>query len=177
VATHGENAVKLHTLSEKHKMVASLMAQGLGRSEIASAIGYTPEYITWLTRDPLFKNYLQEMSEHTDARLEAMFDQVADVVSDGMRNGSMDERLKAARLLLEVTGRVGKFDRPYAAMDSSLERLNILAERLLKLQSKVRMGEVFNVQDHVTILEDPSQRDEQGSMLQVRRPQIGEHQP
>ena len=143
MATHGTNLIKLQTLSEKHKQVASLLAQGLGRTEIASIIDFTPEYVTWLTRDPLFKQYLSEMSEHTEARLEAMFGMTADVVADGMLNGSVDERLKAARLQLEVTGRVGKGDRPSSGMESSIERLATLAQRLLQLQSKVREGNTY----------------------------------
>lgn len=141
--THGENLVKLQALTNKHHQVAALLAQGLGRMEIASIIDFTPEYVTWLTRDPLFKQYLQEMSEHVDARLEAMFGMTADVVADGMLNGSVDERLKAARLQLEVTGRVGKGDRPVGALESSLERLATLAQRLLVLQSKVREGNTY----------------------------------
>jgi len=140
MATTGENLVKLKTLGEKHKQVAALLAQGLGRSEIAPIVEFTPEYVTWLTRDPLFKQYLNEMSEHTDARLEAMFDRVADVIDYGMSEGTIDERIKSARLQLEVTGRIGKNDRPNAALDSSLERLSTLAQRLLALQSQVRTG-------------------------------------
>ena len=151
MATHGSNSVKLQSLTDKHRQVASLLAQGLGRSEIATVIDFTPEYVTWLTRDPLFKQYLHEMSEHTEARLEAMFDRVADVVSDGLTNGSVDERLKSARLQLEVTGRIGKNDRPNNALDSSLERLNTLAQRLLALQSKVRAGEVIDT--HTLLIE------------------------
>lgn len=144
MTTHGENLVKLQNLSKKHQQVAALLAQGLGRGEIATIIDFTPEYVTWLTRDPLFKQYLFEMSEHTEARFEAMFDQVADVVADGMQNGGIDERLKAARLQLEVTGRIGKNDRPSGAMESSLERLQVLAQRLIALQTNVREKVTIN---------------------------------
>jgi hypothetical protein len=146
MATHGTNSIKLQSITDKHKQVASLLAQGLGRSEIAGIIDYTPEYVTWLTRDPLFKQYLDEMSAHAEARHEAMFGLTADVVADAMLNGSVEERLKGARLNLEVTGRLGKNERPNAMVDSSLERLNTLAARLLSLQSKVRQGEVIDVQ-------------------------------
>ena len=156
MATHGSNAVKLQALTDKHRNVASLLAQGLGRSEIAQVIDFTPEYVTWLTRDPLFKEYLREMAEHAEARHEAMFALTADVVADAMTNGSVDERLKGARLNLEVTGRLGKNDRPNAVLDSSLERLSTIAQRLLSLQSKVRNGEIINGQ--VQRIEDSDQQ-------------------
>ena len=144
MAAHGENSVKLRDLSPKHKQVASLLAQGLGRTEISTVVDFTPEYVTWLCRDPLFKSYLQEMSEFTDARLEAMYAKVGDAIQDGLDNGKPEDRLRAARLHLEVTGRIGNGERPMQAIDESVQRLNTIANRLLALQSKVRIGETFN---------------------------------
>jgi hypothetical protein len=153
VAVHGENAITLQSLSPKHKQVAALLAQGLGRSEISNIVEFTPEYVTWLARDPLFKQYLAEMSEYADARLEALFDKTADVVANGMIMGTVDEQLKAARLQLEITGRVGKGDRTFGSLDNSVEKLDQLAQRLLALQTRVRgsieKGATFDVQAEV----------------------------
>ena len=146
MATHGSNPVQLQALTDKHKQVASLLAQGLGPTKIAAIIDYTPEYVSWLTRDPLFKEHLRAMSALVDAQHEAMYGMTADVVADGMLNGSIDERLKAARLNLEITGRLGKNDRPSAGLEGSLERLSILAQRLLALQSNIREGVVIDGQ-------------------------------
>lgn len=143
MTVHGENLVKLRALTDKHKMVASLLAQGLGRTEIASIVDFTPEYVTWLARDPLFKAHLQDMSAVVDARYEAMYGLTADTVADAMLNGTVEDKLKGARLQLELTGRIGKNDRPVGALENSLERLNTLAQRLLALQSQVRKGETF----------------------------------
>lgn len=146
MAVTGENSHKLQALTDKHKQVASLLTQGLGRSEIAKVVDFTPEYVTWLCRDPLFKDFMRGLSEFHEARLEAMFGDVVSVVQDGLQNGAIDERLKAARLQLEVTGRIGKNERPNAAVDSSIERLTTLAERLLALQANVRQGVTYDAQ-------------------------------
>ncbi len=144
MAVHGENATKLQALTDKHKQVASLLAQGLGRSEIAKIVDFVPEYVTWLARDPLFKEYLAGLSAYAEAQHEAIFSMTPAVVSEAMRNGSCDERLRAVRLNLEVTGRIGKGERSSGAIEGSFERLATLAERLLKLQSNVREGVTIN---------------------------------
>ena len=141
---NGENLIKIQELSPRHKQVASLLAQGLDRTAIAELVEYTPEYVTWLTRDPLFKQYLAEMSEHVEARFEALFEKSADVVAQQMQFGSGEEQLKAARLQLEVTGRIGKNDRPSTASDQSIERLATLANRLTGLLSQARQGQIID---------------------------------
>jgi hypothetical protein len=80
------------------------------------------------------------MSEHVDARHEAMFAMTADVVADAMLNGTVEDKLKGARLNLEITGRIGSGDRPSKAMEGSLERLNTLAQRLTGLLRNAREG-------------------------------------
>lgn len=149
MAVTGENSHKLQALTDKHKQVASLLTQGLGRTEISQVVEFTPEYVTWLCRDPLFKDYMRGLSEFHEARLEAMFGDVVNVVQDGLQNGTIDERLKAGRLQLEVTGRIGKNERPNQALDNSVERLNTLADRLLALQTKVRGGTTYEGQGQV----------------------------
>jgi hypothetical protein len=135
MAAHGENEVKLRDLSPKHKQVAALLSQGLGRTEISQIVDFTPEYITWLMRDPQFKEYQAEMNEITNARLEALFGQVPDLIHRNMNSGIPDAELKAARLHLEVTKRIGKQEEKRDT-ESSLARLEILAERLLNLNNR-----------------------------------------
>lgn len=146
MATTGENVVKLQSLSEKHKQVAALMAQGLGRTDISSIVDFTPEYVTWLSRDPLFKEHLRQMSEFVNIRLEAMYDRVADVVNEGLQAGAMDDRIKAARLQLEVTGRIGRGDRMGLPDDHNDDRLQKLADRLVSVLGAVRKGETYDSQ-------------------------------
>lgn len=139
---HGSR--NLREMTVKHRQVASLLAQGTKRDVICELTGYSSTYITWLIKDPLFKEYMRDMSEFVDAQIEAMYTSTADAIRDGLTTGNMDERLKSARLQLELTGRIGKGDRPNAAVESSVERLNSLADRLLALQSNVRRGATYD---------------------------------
>lgn len=137
MATTGSNHFELQTLTPKHHQVAALLAQGLGPSEIAPLVDFVPQYITMLTRDPLFKAYLAEKVAIAELQLEAQFTKIPEVISRAFESGTTDEQLKAARLQGELTGRLGKHDRA-VVNESSIERLNTLAERLLALQSNVR---------------------------------------
>jgi len=134
-------AIELKKLSPKHQQVAALLAQGVDRRTIASACDFTPEYVTWLTRQPLFREYIKGMSEAVAVRLEALFSKSVDVIDYAMENGSVDERLKGAKLQLEATGRVGRFQTQVPEGGGS-DRLEQLSERLLNLLKKQR-GAVY----------------------------------
>lgn len=131
--TEQEGEWQLRKLSPQHKQVAALVAQGVRRELIAAACDFTPEYVTFLQRQPLFIDYLKEMSAAASVRLEAMFDQSVNIVAEAMTVGTIDERLKGARLQMEATGRVGKMqgaDKPPPGSDDRLEQL---AQRLVGL--------------------------------------------
>lgn len=112
------------------------MAQGLGRTEIGAIVGYEPEYISWLVRQDVCQSYLDEMNAVVEFRLQSMTEESVDTIHDVMKNGASDERLKAAKLQLEATGRVG----PGAAYNSHStggpDRLQQLADRLIVLLRK-----------------------------------------
>ncbi len=61
-----------------------------------------------------------------------------------MVTGSEKGRLQAARLQLEATKRIGRFEQNSGLERSSSDRLAELAERLILLQSNVRKGKLFN---------------------------------
>lgn len=135
--------VQLHELSPKHKTVAALLAQGVGREECAVAAGFTKEYVTWLGGDPLFIQYVREMSKLAETRLEAMFTSSVDVIAEQLQSGAGEDKLKAARLQMEATGRIGKDKRDHST-DSEPEHLEVLAQRLTKLLSQHRAGVTLN---------------------------------
>lgn len=132
-----ERQVQLKELSQKHKMVAALLAQGRSRLQIAEAVELAPEYITWLGGDKLFKDYVREMSRLADTQMEALYSRSVDVVAEALDSGNNEDRLKAARLTMEATGRLGKGGRS-TDEDTGEDRLELLAENLLKLQRKHR---------------------------------------
>ena len=142
-------AITLQKLGPKHRQVMSLLAQGVDRQTIASICDITPEYVTWLGGDPLCKAYLKEMSRFVDARFEAMYERSADIVSDAMSQGTVDERLKAARMQLELTGRVGRVV-PAAPEGGSIDRLEQLARRLEGLVDKAHLGKTYENEPDVS---------------------------
>jgi hypothetical protein len=135
-------AITLQKLGPKHKQVMSLLAQGVDRQTIAAICEITPEYVTWLAGDPLCKTYLKEMSRYVDIRFEAMYEKTADIVSEAMNVGTQDEKLKAARMQLELTGRVGRV-LPAAPEGGSAQRLEMLAQRLETLLDKAHIGKTY----------------------------------
>ncbi|MHB8413934.1 MAG: hypothetical protein ACYDB1_00870 [Acidiferrobacteraceae bacterium] len=142
-------AVQLKKLSPRHKEVMSLLAQGVDRQVIAKMCQITPEYVTWLARQPLCREYVKEMSEFVNVRLEALFGKTADVIAETLECGTEDGKLKAARMQLEVTGRVGRAPGQVATPTEG-DFLETLAERLVSLQRNIRRrtvdGEVTDVQ-------------------------------
>lgn len=144
--------VELKKLSPRHKHVAALVAQGVDRQTIAAAVGYVPEYITWLQGQPLFVEYIREMNKAVATQLEAMFGQTVDVIQDAMVNGSVEDKLKGAKLQLEATGRIGRFA-TQAPEAGGEDRLSQLSERLLGLLERQRSKVNENAEDATIVSE------------------------
>lgn len=135
---------QMKQLKPQHKQIASLLAQGARNVDIAKIMNVTAEYISMLSRQPLMKAYISEMCEVTGVRLEAMFAKSVDIIAETLENGSEAGKLKAARLQLEVTGRVGARDAGPRSGGDSANRLEMLAERLIFLQSGKRPPGLYN---------------------------------
>jgi hypothetical protein len=133
----------LQKLNTKHKEALALVAQGMPLNRVGPLVGYTKEYVGMLLRQPLAKEYLAKMNEAVGTRLEAMFEQSVEVIADTMKNGSNGEKLKAARLQLEATKRIGRGDTFAVIAQNSDERLGRLADRLVSLLNHAK-GNTFN---------------------------------
>ncbi len=129
---------ELKKLSPKHKDICSLIAQGIGRQQIASLCQITPEYVTMLAKQPLCIAFIRDLNEFAGVQMEAMFVKSVAVIADVMDNGNAQDKLKAARLQMEATGRVGSKGMQGGGGDGMEERLAALAGRLVGLleQSK-----------------------------------------
>ncbi len=147
LTTTATNHFELKELSPKHKDVAALMSQGMKRADVAAAVGFTPEYVTMLCRDPQFRSYMQGLAEYHEMRLDLMFEKSVDAISDTLQFGAPEDRLKAARLQLEATKRLGTAGRGNEDLDNAGEKLNRLADRLLALQANARQGSAGQVID------------------------------
>lgn len=140
----GSSGWELKELKQKHRDVASLFAQGMKNVEIARMCDITPEYVHMLLKQPLVRAYIADMCEHVGIRMEALFAKSVDVIAETMQNGSEAGKLKAARLQLEATKRIGRPDPNAGLVAGSTDRLEKLAERLIQLQTGVRQGRIFN---------------------------------
>lgn len=84
-----------------------MLAQGAGREQIAAIVGFTPEYITMLASQPLFVEYVAEMTKFADTRLQALFDKSVDVLAETMAGGSEMAKLRAAQQAMTAVGKAG----------------------------------------------------------------------
>jgi len=128
----------LKKLKPVHIQICSLLAQGFKNIEVAKLTNVTPEYITMLLRQPLIKDEIYRRGEFIGQRFELMTEKSCDVISEAMSNGNNTEKLKAARLQLEVTRRIGRPDPMAVVVNVGDDRLAKLAERLEGLLDEKR---------------------------------------
>ena len=132
----------LKELKGKHKNICSLIAQGVQRKQVASICGVTPEYVSMLLRQPLCMEYVAKLNEAVDVQLEAMHGAAVEAIGSTLREGTFEDKIKAARLQMEATGRVGPRVQAQTQTPSN-DRLEHLADRLLNLLGKQR-GRVYD---------------------------------
>lgn len=130
---------QLKKLTERHKSVCALLAQGLNRGMVATMCGITPEYVTMLLKQPLCMEYIKGLSTVAGVQLESLFPKTVEVISDVLTSGNATEKLKAVRLHGELTKRLGSGGLP-PQTDVAADRFEKLAERLtgLLMQAKDR---------------------------------------
>lgn len=124
---------QLKKLKTKHRQVLSLIAQGEPRWKVAALCEITPEYVTMLCAMPICQAYLGEMTQAAGIQMEAMFVKSVDVISNAMENGDVSEQLKAARLQMEATKRIGAAGSVTLNGGDGGDRLERLANRLIGL--------------------------------------------
>jgi hypothetical protein len=135
---------ELQQLKPKHLQICALLAQGFKNIEVAGMVGVTKEYVSMLLRQPLIKQEIMRKGEVVGARLELMTELSTDAIAHTLQNGNASDKMKAARLQLEVTKRIGRPDPMANQVHPDVDRLARLAERLIQLQSGIRQGRTFN---------------------------------
>lgn len=142
---------ELKELKPWHKNMASLIAQGVGRGEIAAIMDCTPEYVTMLARQPKMIDYMRALSDFANLQLESHYEKAVVAIGDALTNGNHKEKIQAARLQMEATRRIGTRGTDTGKSEDTANRLARLAERLLYLQGNtganapdVIDGEVVN---------------------------------
>ncbi len=125
---------RLKGLKPLHKQVASLLAQGKKQVDVARLCGITKEYVWMLSRQPLVQSYMYEAVAVAGLQLEATFPLVVETIQDTLENGTEAGKLKAARLHLEATKRIGRTEIAIRPTEDALAALDKLADRLMALQ-------------------------------------------
>jgi hypothetical protein len=97
---------ELKKLSQKHKTIVALHAQGVDRFEIAQVAECTPEYVSMIAAQPLAKQYLAELEQYMDSRMKTLYGRSVDAIANGLDSDNEEIALKAARLQLEATGKM-----------------------------------------------------------------------
>lgn len=157
---------QLKKMTERHRSVCALLAQGLPQTTVAAMCGITPVYVGMLLRQPLCMAYIKELSTVAGVQLESLFPKAVEVIGDIMLTGNAAEKLKAIRVHGELTKRLGSGGLP-PQDNPSVDRLDRLADRLITLlaQGKQRSIENAEVEEgQFTILQGSSE------VLQAGRP-------
>lgn len=98
----------LKKLKQKHKTMVALHLQGLKRDQIAQLAGCVPEYVSMIIAQPIVQEYLRDLEQYMDNRLRSLYGKSVDAIDSVLTSGSDDAKLKAARLQMEATDKMGK---------------------------------------------------------------------
>lgn len=120
----------LKELRPWHELVCSLLAQGMSGRDIAAVADCTPNYIYMLARQDLIKKRVMDIAAFAGLQLEAQFSKSVEAIGEALQTGNNKERLMAARLQMEATGRVGS---RHAAEDGKKD----MNDELVKLSSRL----------------------------------------
>lgn len=134
---------ELKKLKPVHRQIAALVAQGEKNVKVAALCGVTPQYITMLLRQPIFIREIQDRAAAAGIQLEALFAQSVEVLGDVLKDGSEAGKLKASRLVMEATKRIGSRDAPTPSNGNTEERLFLLANRLVDLLPSNHPARIF----------------------------------
>lgn len=141
---------QLKTLKGKHKDVCSLIAQGVSRKDVAKIAGVTPEYVTMLMKQPICQDYIRTITSAADQQLEAQYSAAVEAIGETLREGTHEDKIKAARLQMEATGRIGPKG-PTTIPQPMNDRLVALAERLTNLLQEKTNTRVINGEFHESV--------------------------
>lgn len=110
-------------LSQKHKAALTLWAQGVKPIDVAAATGVGQVSLNLLVLSDLGRAFLHGLEELMDSRLKNMYTLSVDAIEDQLRNGSGENKLKAATLQMKATGKLGKGDEERESAEDVIQRI------------------------------------------------------
>lgn len=96
----------LKKLSLRHKQAISLVLQGMSREDAGSAVGFVPEYITFLLQQPIAKDYIAHINRAVSSQLEALYGKSVEAIAGGLNASDPDVKLRAAKLQMQAVGKL-----------------------------------------------------------------------
>lgn len=136
---------QLQKMTERHRSICALLAQGLPQSTVATMCGISAQYVRILLKQPLCMAYIKELSTIAGVQLESLFPKTVEVIADVMQVGNATEKLKAVRLHGELTKRLGSGGLP-PQDNPSVDRLDRLADRLTTLLAQGKQRSIENAE-------------------------------
>lgn len=110
-------------LTPKHKQILSLVAQGMKYQEIGSLCKCTPARIVQLVASPLGQQYLSYIEQQMDMRLRALFSKSIDAIEDQLTAGSGENKLRAAKLQMQATGKLREIGEKADTAEDVIQRI------------------------------------------------------
>lgn len=126
----------LKAMKPIHRRICAYVAKGMKYRDIGAKVGIDANEVSTIVNYPVCQVYIAEMNKAVNARLEALFERAVDVIADGLDGNADDTQLKAARLQLEASRRIGAKASVSAPVENSDARLLTLSERLVGLLAK-----------------------------------------
>ena len=136
---------QLKKLTERHRSVLALLAQGLPHGVVATMCGITSTYVGMLLKQPICMTYIKELSAVAGVQLESLFPKAVEVIGDILVTGNATEKMKAVRLQGELTKRLGSGGLP-PQDNPSADRLDRLADRLTTLLAQGKQRSIENAE-------------------------------
>lgn len=133
----------LKELKPWHELVCSLLAQGMSMKDIAAIADCTPNYVSMLSRQDVIRKHVMDIAAFAGLQLEAQFAKSVDAIGEALITGNNKEKLMAARLQMEATGRVGSRKGDVEKVIDTNARLARLAEKLLYLQGGSKPSDII----------------------------------
>jgi hypothetical protein len=130
----------LKTMQPWHENLCKMLVQGIPRGTIAEILDCTPNYVSMLSRQPVIRAYMKEWSDFAGIVLDAQFMKVVETIGDTLDNGNHKEKMEAARLHSQLTGRIGSGGQPATADTDLNSKLVDLSMRLTGLLESRKMA-------------------------------------
>ena len=110
-------------LTPKHKQILSLYAQGMKRREIGAMCNCTPEFVTLLAGTEAGRAHLKELEEYMDGRMRNLYKKSIDAIEDQLETGKGADKIAAAKLQLQVTGKLGRTTEEKETAEDVIQRI------------------------------------------------------